>query len=126
MTWHIMTSSGISSTRKKAYKGNPSSGNLCRCEKLCILAALGASLLNKQSELLTMGHHKNSSLQPITEHAAPTIHEFSISDLKLKSVFNETPSDNLIVILRIYILLCNFYALSTPRISEANINLHLF
>ena len=45
--------------RARAYKGNPSRCNLCLSEKLCILTAKNASLLNKKSELVTKCRHEN-------------------------------------------------------------------
>ena len=45
--------------RASAYKGKPSRCNLCLAEKLCILTAQNASLLNKKSELVTKCRHKN-------------------------------------------------------------------
>ena len=44
--------------RAKAYKGNPSCCNLCLSEKLCILSAKNALLLNKKSELVTKCRHE--------------------------------------------------------------------
>ena len=46
INWHIIK-------RASAYKGKPSPCNLCLAEKLCILIAQNASLLNKKSELVT-------------------------------------------------------------------------
>ena len=45
--------------RASAYKGKPSRCNLCLAEKLCILTAQNASLLNKKSELVTKCRHEN-------------------------------------------------------------------
>ena len=45
--------------RAKAYKGNPSRCNLCLSEKLCILSAKNAFLLNTKSELVTKCRHEN-------------------------------------------------------------------
>ena len=50
--------------RAKAYKGNPSRCNLCLSEKLCILSARNAFLLNKKSELVTKCQSLEASLQP--------------------------------------------------------------
>ena len=56
--------------KAKAYKGKPSRCNLCLAEKLCILTAQNASVLNKRSELVT------SSWQPIRRSVPPTVLEF--------------------------------------------------
>ena len=46
--------------RESAYKGKPSRCNLCLAEKVCILTAQNASLLNKKcNELVTKCRHEN-------------------------------------------------------------------
>ena len=45
--------------RARAYNGKRSRCNLCLAEKLCILTAQNASLVNKKSELVTKCRHEN-------------------------------------------------------------------
>ena len=58
--------------RVSAYKGKPSRCNLCLAEKLCILTAQNASLLNKRSELVTKRRHENKFFMATNQKKRPS------------------------------------------------------
>ena len=65
INWHI-------TKRASAYKGKPSRCNLCLAEKLCILTAQNASLLNKRSELVTKCCHENKFFMATNQKKRPS------------------------------------------------------
>ena len=65
INWHIIK-------RASAYIGKPSRCNLCLAEKLCILTAQNASLLNKKSELVTKCRHKNKFFMATNQKKHPS------------------------------------------------------
>ena len=62
--------------RASAYKGKPSRCNLCLAEKLCILTAQNASLLNKRFELVTECRHEDKFFMATNQKKRPSNHSW--------------------------------------------------